>query len=110
MGPQLVAVEEVGDLAPIWPKARQHSKGLGLVAGGVHEGEDAESPGLARRLYDGLSNDQIEYLFNITAANGIHQSLLQSPDLSFDWHGKAIIKGLHHLGPVRDIFNQGGKS
>ena len=65
---------------------------------------------LARRFYDGLSNDQIDYLFNITASNGIHESLLQSPDLSFDWHGKAIIKGLHHLGPMREIFNQGGKS
>jgi len=65
---------------------------------------------LARRLYDGLSNDQIDNLFNITASNGIHESLLQSPDLSFDWHGKAIIKGLQHLGPAREIFNQGGKS
>ncbi|TEU03221.1 MAG: NAD(P)/FAD-dependent oxidoreductase [Dehalococcoidia bacterium] len=53
----------------------------------------------ARCLYERLTDRQIDYLFHLTASKGIHESLLQSPDLSFDWHGKAILKGLKYLGP-----------
>lgn len=64
----------------------------------------------ARRIYDRLSNHQIDYLFQLTASNGIHESLLQSPELSFDWHSKAIIRGLQNLGPWSEIFNQGDRA
>jgi len=63
----------------------------------------------ARRLYERLSDRQIDQLFHLTTLNGIHESLLQSPDISFDWHGKAIIKSLTNLGPWHQLLSQGGK-
>lgn len=65
---------------------------------------------LARRFYGRLTNRQIDYLFHITKSKGIHETLLQSPELSFDWHGKAILKGLKHLEPWRHLFSGGGKA
>lgn len=64
----------------------------------------------ARCLYERLTDLQIDYLFHLTTSKGIHESLLQSPELSFDWHGKAILEGLKYLGPQRQLFNQGGKT
>ncbi len=64
----------------------------------------------ARCLYERLTDHQIDYLFHLTTSKGIHESLLQSPELSFDWHGKAILEGLKYLGPQRQLFNQGGKT
>lgn len=64
---------------------------------------------LARRLYGTLTNRQIDHLFHIVKSTGIHESLLQSPELSFDWHGKAILKGLNSLEPWRHLFGRGGK-
>ncbi len=65
---------------------------------------------LARRFYGRLTNRQIDYLFHITKSKGIHETLLQSPELSFDWHGKAILKGLKHLEPWRHLLSGGGKA
>jgi len=62
----------------------------------------------ARCLYERLSDSQIDQLFHLTMLNGIHEALLRSPDISFDWHGKAIMKILNHLGPRHDLFSQGG--
>lgn len=64
---------------------------------------------LARRLYRRLTNRQIDYLFHISESLGIHESLLRSPELSFDWHGKAVLKGLDYLEPWRHLFSWGGK-
>lgn len=63
----------------------------------------------ARCLYERLSDSQIDQLFHLTMLNGIHEALLRSPDISFDWHGKAIMKGLNYLGPWHELFSQGGK-
>ena len=46
----------------------------------------------ARRFYENLSDRQIDRIFDITMANGIDESLLKADDLSFDWHGKAILR------------------
>jgi len=46
----------------------------------------------ARRFYERLSDRQIDRIFDITMANGIDESLLKADDLSFDWHGKAILR------------------
>ncbi|MFW6126162.1 MAG: NAD(P)/FAD-dependent oxidoreductase [Chloroflexota bacterium] len=59
----------------------------------------------ARRLYERLSNRQIEAIFSIITSNGIHRSLLGAAELSFDWHGDAIIKGVKHLAPWRHLFS-----
>ncbi len=46
----------------------------------------------ARKLYEKMSDSHIEHLFDIIQANRIHESLLQSPDFSFDWHGNLILR------------------
>jgi geranylgeranyl reductase family protein len=48
----------------------------------------------ARKSYEKLSDRQIEQIFDIIEANRIHESLLQSPDFSFDWHGNLILRAL----------------
>lgn len=58
----------------------------------------------ARQLYERLANWQIDIIFSIIESTGVHESLLRSPELSFDWHGDAIIKGLKYLGPWRRLF------
>jgi len=58
----------------------------------------------ARQLYEMLANWQIDIIFSIIESTGVHESLLRSPELSFDWHGDAIIKGLKYLGPWRRLF------
>ncbi len=62
----------------------------------------------ARHVYERLSNRQIEAVFGIINSNGIHEAMLRSPELSFDWHGDAIVKGLKHLGPWRHLLALGG--
>lgn len=44
----------------------------------------------ARKLFERLSDRQIDRLFDIIKANGIDKALLESNDVSFDWHGRAI--------------------
>ena len=46
----------------------------------------------ARKLYEKMSDQQIDRIFDITAAKGIDKALLEADDLSFDWHGRAIVK------------------
>ena len=48
----------------------------------------------ARRLYERLSDRQIDKIFDITLDSGIYRTLLESDDLSFDWHGRAISRAL----------------
>lgn len=59
---------------------------------------------LARRLYHRLSNRHIDQIFDIIESRGIHEALLKSPALSFDWHGDIIVVGLRHLAPWRHLF------
>lgn len=65
---------------------------------------------LTRRLYGTLSNRQIDYLFRIVESRGIHEALLQSAELSFEWHSDAILMGLKYLGPWRQLFGWKGKT
>ncbi|MEE9583227.1 MAG: NAD(P)/FAD-dependent oxidoreductase, partial [Dehalococcoidales bacterium] len=46
----------------------------------------------ARKLYERLSDRQIDRIFDIITANGIDEALLKADDLSFDWHGRAILR------------------
>ena len=50
----------------------------------------------ARRLFERLSDKQIDRIFDIVKANGIDEALLKAKDLSFDWHSKAILRLLGH--------------
>ena len=45
----------------------------------------------ARKLFERLSDNQIDRIFNIIKANGIDEALLKARDLSFDWHSQAIL-------------------
>ncbi|MFC1874076.1 geranylgeranyl reductase family protein [Chloroflexota bacterium] len=46
----------------------------------------------ARKLYERLSDRQIDQIFAIIKAGAIDEALLKSDDLSFDWHGAALIR------------------
>jgi geranylgeranyl reductase family protein len=50
----------------------------------------------ARKLFEKLSDGQIDNIFDIVKRNGINEALLKEKDLSFDWHSKAILKLLGH--------------
>lgn len=65
---------------------------------------------LTRRLYGTLSNRQIDYLFRTIESRGIHQAMLQSAELSFEWHSDAILMGLKYIGPWRYLFGWRGKT
>ena len=45
----------------------------------------------ARKLFERLSDNQIDRIFNIIKVNGIDEALLKARDLSFDWHSQAIL-------------------
>ncbi len=49
-----------------------------------------------RKLYENLSDNQIDRIFDLIISNNIHEELLQSPDFSFDWHGSSILRVLKH--------------
>jgi digeranylgeranylglycerophospholipid reductase len=49
---------------------------------------------LARRIYEKLSNQQIDLIISALKSSGIIESLLKEPELSFDWHGGLLLKAL----------------
>ena len=46
----------------------------------------------ARKLFERLSDSQIDRLFDIIKGKGIDEALLKAKDLSFDWHSQAILR------------------
>jgi len=64
---------------------------------------------IARRLFEKLSDSQIENIFNTIQTNKIHEDLLMSPELSFDWHSPSILKALKHK-PIRQTIWALGQS
>jgi digeranylgeranylglycerophospholipid reductase len=52
----------------------------------------------ARWLFEKLNDRQIERLFQLARAKRLPESLLNSPDFSFDWHRRLILKVVRHLG------------
>ncbi len=50
----------------------------------------------ARKFYEHLNDSQIDRIFDIIKSNGIDEALLKADDLSFDWHGEAILRLLGH--------------
>ena len=59
-------------------------------------GRELEIDYYARKLYERLSDKQIDRIFNIIKSNNIDQALLQAEDLSFDWQGKVIMRLIRH--------------
>ncbi len=50
----------------------------------------------AHRFYSKLNNQQIEHIFDIIERHDIHESLLASPDITFDWHSNIILDAIKH--------------
>ncbi|MFC1990959.1 NAD(P)/FAD-dependent oxidoreductase [Chloroflexota bacterium] len=57
----------------------------------------------SRKLFERLSDKQIDRIFDIVKANGIDEAMLSAKDLSFDWHGRAVLKLLRHTVVSRAI-------
>jgi geranylgeranyl reductase family protein len=45
-----------------------------------------------RKLFERLSDRQIDRIFEIVKANGIDEALLKAEELSFDWHSRTILR------------------
>lgn len=67
----------------------------------------------ARKLYEHLSDKQIDRAFDIIKSSGIDEALLKADDLSFDWHGEVILRLLGHqvlskaIGVIKSPFRAG---
>jgi len=55
----------------------------------------------ARKVYERLSDGQIDRLFDMAASAGILDALLGDEDLSFDWHGGVVSRLLSY-----DVFRR----
>ena len=68
----------------------------------------------ARRMFERLSDRQIDRIFDIVKAEGIDEALLKDRELSFDWHGRAALRLLGFraifriLGVAGVPFKSGG--
>jgi flavin-dependent dehydrogenase len=45
----------------------------------------------ARRVFERLSDGQVDRIFDIIKTNGLERALMDMKELSFDWHGKIIM-------------------
>ncbi len=50
----------------------------------------------ARKFYERLNDKQVDRMFSLIKSQGIDQALLQAEDLSFDWHGEAVMRLIGH--------------
>ncbi|MFC2001244.1 NAD(P)/FAD-dependent oxidoreductase [Chloroflexota bacterium] len=68
----------------------------------------------ARKLFERMGDRQIDRIFDIVKSNGIDKALLNATDLSFDWHGKVILRLIGHqvvskaIDLVKIPFRTGG--
>jgi digeranylgeranylglycerophospholipid reductase len=56
-----------------------------------------------RKLFERLSNRQIDRIFEMIKAGGIDEALLKAEDLSFDWHGRTIMSLLKYQVVAKTI-------
>jgi geranylgeranyl reductase family protein len=59
-------------------------------------GRELEIDYHARKLYERLSDQQIDRLFDIIISHDIDKALLKARDLSFDWHSQAVLRLVGH--------------
>ncbi len=68
----------------------------------------------ARKLYERLSDGQVDRVFDIITSNGIDEALLKAEGLSFDWHGEVMLRLLREravskvMGVMRVPLRFGG--
>ena len=46
----------------------------------------------ARKLYERLSDHQVDRIFDIIESHGIDEALSKAEELSFDWHSKVVLR------------------
>jgi len=57
----------------------------------------------SRKLYERLSDGQIDRIFAIIESSGIDRALLESEDLSFDWHSEFVLRLLGHRAVAKAL-------
>lgn len=57
----------------------------------------------ARKFYELLSDKQIDRIFDLIKSNGIDEALLKADDLSFDWHGRVVLRLIGHQALSKTI-------
>jgi flavin-dependent dehydrogenase len=66
-----------------------------------------------RKLFELMSDRQIDRIFEIVKAGGIDEALLKAEDISFDWHGRTIMRLLKYqvvaktIGQIKLPFKTG---
>ena len=70
-------------------------------------GQELETGYSDRRMYEYLSDSQISSLARRADRDGLHQELIDSPELAFDWHSQMIDKVMRHpvLGGMLGLVN-----
>ena len=70
----------------------------------------------ARKFYELLGDRQVDRILDIIKSNGIDKALLEADDLSFDWHGRVVLRLIGHqalskvIEAVKLPFSSGGKA
>jgi digeranylgeranylglycerophospholipid reductase len=57
----------------------------------------------AHRFYQKLDDSQVQHIFEVIERHGIHESLLTSPDVTFDWHSNIILDAIKHRSLQRSL-------
>jgi digeranylgeranylglycerophospholipid reductase len=57
----------------------------------------------ARRIFERLSEKQIDRIFEIVRSRNIDEAMLKAKDLSFDWHSKTILRLLKYQMVARTM-------
>jgi digeranylgeranylglycerophospholipid reductase len=57
----------------------------------------------ARRIFERLSEKQIDRIFEIVRSGNIDEAMLKAKDLSFDWHSKTILRLLRYQMVARTL-------
>ncbi len=57
----------------------------------------------ARKIFEKLSEKQIDRIFEIVKSGNIDEAMLKAPELSFDWHSKTIIRLVRHQMVARTM-------
>ncbi|MFC2123159.1 NAD(P)/FAD-dependent oxidoreductase, partial [Bacteroidota bacterium] len=60
----------------------------------------------SRKLYEHLTDRQVDRIFGIMKSSGIDRALLEAKELSFDWHSDIMLKllGYRAVGKVVDVL------
>jgi len=66
-------------------------------------GQELRTGYWARKLFERLSDRQIDRVFEVVKANGIDEALLQAREMAFDWHSRAILSLVGHQVVSRAI-------